>query len=292
MIQRATEKDLIRQTTLLASHTRLEITQAGLGVTDFSEVARKYDIQLEWGELPNCEDGYYSKDERKIILNSRVMNPERINFSFCHEFMHDRIEHDDNLLCLFADAHLQRDRQYETMERLCNAGAAELLMPSDNVRKLMREHGFSTTLIPELCQHFNTSSIAAAFQMVNCASHDCYLVIAEVQLVSPSMNNAQTSFVKVNPISVPRERLVIIYSAGSPTSQYPMARNIPIQLDHLIYTTLENEGKVVKGRDDIPRRNSSKRAWIVDCDALYFRGKVFAFFNVTQPISVYQLPLF
>jgi Zn-dependent peptidase ImmA (M78 family) len=289
LIQRATEKDLIRQSTSLASQTRLEILQAGLGVTDFSEVARKYGIQLEWGELPNGEDGSYSKDERKIILNSRIMNPERINFSFCHEFMHDRIEHDDNLLCLFADAHLQRDRQYETMERLCNAGAAELLMPSDNVRELMREHGFSTTLIPELCQHFSTSSIAAAFQIVNCASHDCYLVIAEPQRSVPTTNSTQSLMFNIQSVSSPQEQLVILYSGASSSAKYSIKRNQIISANHLLNDALRASEPVI-GMAKLPF--ASGNGWQVPCDALYFRGKVFAFFNVTQPISVHQLPLF
>jgi len=287
LIKPVTEKELVRQAGELAARTRREIEAAGLVITDFEQVARLFDVTVVWGELPAGKDGSYLKDERKIVLSTSVTTPERINFSFCHEIMHARIEDDDDLLSDFADAYRRSDE--EAMERLCNAGAADLLMPAENVRQIMVERGFSTTLIPELCERFGASSIAVAFQMVNCASHDCYLVIAENQLVQPTAVHNQISLLNIKPINVPQEQLVIIYSGASSAAKYSIKRNQAFSNNHFLCGAL-HANEPVRGDAKLPF--ASGNGWDIPCEALYFRGKVFAFFNRTQPMSSLQIPLF
>lgn len=289
MRRQVTVQELIRQTIALARSTRTEIERAGLPIADFSRVTEKFGIQLEWGELPNGEDGSYSKDERKIILDTGCMSQERINFSFCHELIHDCIEHDDDLLSLFADAHILPGTEYETMERLCNAGAAELLMPSEDVRQIMLEEGFSTSLIPELCERFTASSVAVAFQMVNCASHNCYLVIAENRIVHPNTTTVQQSLMGVKSIAVSHDELVIIYSGKSSSAKYSIKRNQVILPNHLLCAALHINVPIA-GRAKLPF--ASGNGWEVSCEALYYRGKVFAFFNTDSPLSNLQRRLF
>lgn len=288
-MQRVTDKELIRQAISLAQRTRIEIQEAGLQVTDFSSVVQKYDVQLDWADLPVGEYGLYSKDERKITLSIRVTNPESQNFNFCHEFTHDCIEHDNDLLSLFADAHIPPGSDYEVMERLCNAGSAELLMPSEDVRQVMLKQGFSTSLIPDLCERFEASSIAVALQMVNCASHDCYLVIAEPQIVSPSASATSTLMPIIEPDDIAREQLVIIYSGVSSVAKYSIKRRQTIPVNHMLYDALQTDNSV-RGDAKIPF--ASGNGWDVSCDALNFRGKVFAFFNVEMPPSTSQMRLF
>lgn len=287
MIQRVNEKRLIQLVCELTKRTRDEIEQTGLKPDDFLGIANKYEVALYWEELPLDNPGYYSKDECKIVLNNRIKNQERLNFTFYHELTHHLIEHNDEILTLLADAYISSD--YETMERLCNAGAAELLMPSEDVRQLMLEKGFSTTLIPELCERFGASSIAVAFQMVNCASHDCYLVIAENQIVQPTAVHNQTPLLNIKSINVPQEQLVIIYSGASPVAKYSIKRNQTLSNNHLLCESL-HANEPVRGDAKLPF--ASGNGWDVPCEALYFRGKVFAFFNRTQPMSNLQMSLF
>lgn len=287
MIQRVGEKQLRQLVCELAKRTRNEIDEAGLNPNDFQGIADKYDVTLCWEELPLDNPGYYSKDERRIVLNRCIKNQERLNFTFYHELIHHLVEHDDEILTLLADAYIVSN--YDTMERMCNAGAAELLMPSEDIRQVMLEHGFSTALIPELCERYNASSIAVAFQMVNCASHDCYLVIAETQRVSLTTEQCQTPMLNIEPINIPQEGLVIIYSGASSIARYSIKRHQVLPTNSMLYEALRvNES--VQGDAKLPF--ASGNGWDVSCDALYFRGKVFAFFNLNQPVSVHQLSLF
>jgi Zn-dependent peptidase ImmA (M78 family) len=118
VIERVTAHELIRKARELAKRTRCEISDAGLLPDDFEGIAQKYGLTLCWEQLPLNNPGCYLKKEKKIVLNTRVQLLERLNFTYDHEVMHDRIEHDDDLLSLLADAYIPSE---ETMiERLCN----------------------------------------------------------------------------------------------------------------------------------------------------------------------------
>jgi Zn-dependent peptidase ImmA (M78 family) len=70
----------------------------------------------------------------------------RRRFTFYHELMHHRIEHDDEMLSLFADATSQADEAL--MERLCDVGAAELLLPGADVQRLVQRDGLAPSTMP------------------------------------------------------------------------------------------------------------------------------------------------
>lgn len=273
MLKRVTEQKLVGSAIALATSTRREIIEAGLDMNDYNAIAALFDASVVFDDLPFGKDGSYLKDQRNIVLNKRVRNQERRNFSFFHELMHARIEDDPDLLSDFADAYKRSDE--ETMERMCDAGAAELLMSAQEVRQVMRTKGFSAALIPELCQRFQASSLAVAFQLVNLASHKCHLVIAE-----PLTNGHGQA-----------AELVIIYTGRSPAEdKYSVARGHALPERSLLYEVWQlGEGESKQAEDCIPFASGTE--WVVPCDAFRFRGKVFAFFNVEPSISPNQMTL-
>lgn len=277
MITRVTEEDLVRQAIELAVRTRRKIEAAGLHITDFHQVADFFDVTVSTGELPDGKDGSYLKDERQIILSSSLTSPERINFTFCHEVMHSRIEDDDDLLSDFADAHRRSDEA--AMERLCNAGAAELLVPSEDVRQLE----CSVALIPTLCEQFSASSLAVAFQMINCADDVRYLVIAEMRtvIVAPTT--------PLDPYNIIDERLVVAYGAKSPAAKYFIRRNRHLPTGHGLYAAIQHRDMVLKMEAEVP---IGENPWFMRCECLYFRDKVFAFFYEPPKVSPDQMSLF
>lgn len=270
MISRITEEDLAQQVVGLASHTYRKILSAGLHITDFEKVAELFNLTVKTGELPEGKDGSYLKDRRQIILSSKITTLERINFTFCHELMHARIEDDDDILSGFADAHRRSDEV--VMERLCNAGAAELLMPSEDVR----QYACSVALIPELCERFSASSIAVALKMVNCATDIRYLVVAEMRLVKIEM----PMFSQLNKFG---ESLVVAYGVKSPSAPYQIRRNRILPSGHGLYQAVEQPDQVLEIEADVP---IGKNPWPLPCDCLHYRQKVFAFFRERPKVEI------
>lgn len=281
-----TEQDLLKASIGLAEKTRREIDEADLPLDDFPAIARHYDIELIWNTLPDENPGCYVKARRRVVLDPSAQSPERLNFTFFHELMHDRIEHDDNLLSMLADAYIGSEDI--VIERLCNAGAAELLIPTFDLRKTLQACEFSTGSIPTLCEQYGASSIAVAFKMISTASHDCFLVIAEPRFVKPD-NHEIPMLLDVRPADA-QWKLVIIYSATSPgVTKYSIKIGQQLTFDHPIYDALSQSGQVVRGYAKIPF--ASGTSWSVGFDALFFRSKVFAFFHASPPVSASQLQL-
>jgi Zn-dependent peptidase ImmA (M78 family) len=285
MIERVGERALIRQVHALARRTRREIGEAGLRLDDFQGIADQYGITLHWGRPTGSLPGWYLKDVRTIVLDPRATLSERLHFTFGHELMHDRIEQDDDLLSLLADAYIRSDDT--TMERLCNAGAAELLMPSDDVQDMVQAYGFSTATIPVLCHRYHASSLAVAIHMASTASHQCYLVIAAPR--DARQEETSPMLVDVHATQA-RPRLVMRYTVASPSATYAIKRGQAVPADHLMYAAWQRSGETIRGRAHIPF--ASGTPWVVPCDASSFRGNVFAFFHVSDPVSADQMRLF
>ncbi|WP_263835074.1 ImmA/IrrE family metallo-endopeptidase [Salinibacter sp.] len=62
-------------------------------------------------------------------------------------------------------------------ERLCNWGAARLLMPKDLFQKSIREHGIGIDAAERIARVFKTSRLATLRHMVNCYPKRCGLII-------------------------------------------------------------------------------------------------------------------
>src|SRR5262245_38696357 len=95
---------LLHQVRHLAQATRHELCQAQMAPDDWRRVAQYYGLTLGWADLPWPQLGCYLLTEQRILLNPRGQGRVRRRFTFYHELMHHRIEHDDEVLSLFADA--------------------------------------------------------------------------------------------------------------------------------------------------------------------------------------------
>ena len=272
MIIPVTTRELLRQVRQLAQRTRAELVQAHLLPEDLWGIARHYGLTLGWGDLPATQLGCYLAAEQRILLNPRGQGRVRRNFTFYHELLHHRIEHDDEILSLFADATPTADEAL--MERLCDVGAAEMLMPGEEVQRTVQQHGLSPATIPLLCDRYQASSIAVALQMVHTATHRCALVIAAPARAGSGVWGGRQAG---RPWTPTGPRLVIQYTAASPTAQYTLPRGQPVSEAHPIAEAWTEAGTVVCGPAPLPVARGVGA--VVPCEALAFRRKVFAVFH-------------
>ena len=116
-------------------------------VTDIEQCFR---LQVCEEPLPLDKDGAFVEGEAKIIVNSNVTSVERRNFTFFHELTHHLVREDDDLYSYLHDAYVDPEAFDKTIEFLCNIGAAEMLLPRDQVRELIEHQGFSLKRVLEL----------------------------------------------------------------------------------------------------------------------------------------------
>ena len=101
-----------------------------------------------------------------------------------HEVTHHLINQNGELISEIHDATLNQEGEFDRqVERLCNIGAAEFLMPREKFTKLYKEKGFNVELIPFAASCFGSSTIATTIQLAQIAPNSCITAICEHGLV-------------------------------------------------------------------------------------------------------------
>lgn len=271
-------QELIRRVKL---SLKVDISTQYYGVDD--PVANHLGIKVKEQVVSFGNGGMYlpSRNPPEIVIDRRVGNQERLNFTFFHEVSHHLIRKDRELYGFLHD-HSPKDL-HSLLEHYCNIGAAEFLVPAKDVRKIIIERGFTIKLIQELDHIFQASKPAIAIQLAQCASHSCVVVVCEYGII-PQRNLDQNAFDVVEKSTQPQ--MFVRYSSGSPAYKYNTGRFIPVPKEHLIMTAYEDQS-LIKGRGNIPVH--SGKSWTNDCEALFYKGNVYAVFNVTAPPSSNQM---
>lgn len=272
-----TERDARHRLLWLVAQVKSEMQLAKppqyCGIHD--PVAKHLRIKVEeqvglWG------DGtYVPENPPRIVIDPTKGDQERLNFTFFHEVSHHLIREDDELYG-FLDDHSPQDL-HPALERYCNMGAAEFLVPESDVLQLIREQGFHIELISELDTIFSASKPAIAIQLAQCAQHQCIIVVCEYGKI-PRRNQAQIPI--RGAIKSTQQQLFVQYVSSSPSCKYKTGRFVPVPREHLITTAYQTQS-LVKGRGNIPVR--SGKIWPSDCEAFFYKGKVYGVFNLTPP---------
>lgn len=248
------------------------------GVRD--PVADFLGIQVVEKPMPLAEGQYIPSSPPQIVIDPTIRDPDRRNFTFFHEVTHHLIAQDDDLT-EFLNEYAYHD--YEgVLERLCNIGAAEFLIPAAHVRAAIEREGFAMRLLESLDHVYKASKPALAIQLATCAPHPCVVVVCEHGL--PHHARGQNLLFQSGPTRQPY--LFVQYAACSPSFAYSCGRFVAIPSNHLIASAYQ-ERRSLKGRASIPFMSGTE--WWVDCDAHFYLGKVYAAFNVTSPPSNLQL---
>lgn len=250
-----------------------------------SHIESQFSLQVYDASLPADKDGAYVEQESKIIINNRITSTERRQFTIYHELVHHLIRLDDDLYSYLHDAYSDSDDFERTIETICNIGAAELILPRDDVRNLVEKSGFSLGLLPELCHSGTVSGPAALIQLVECAPNQCYGIICENGIVPSAGYNDQPSFIDQEQTKT----LYILYATWSPAVKYPIARFTRIPKDHLLATGTSGQS-IVKGIARIPFRSGTN--WQTPCEVCSFRNNIYGLFHVTAPPNPEQPRLF
>ena len=246
-----------------------------------SDIESCFPIRVHEDNLPLDKDGAYIEQESKIVINKLVTSEERRQFTLYHELVHYMIRMDIDLYSYLHDAYPKTTDFDSTIELVCNIGAAELILPRENVRSLIDQKGFSLSLLLDLCQLGPVSGPAALIQLVECAPNQCYGIVCEHGILPILANSNQKTFVDQSPTNT----LYILYAIWSPTVRYPIARFTQISRDHILSRNASDQ-TISKGKDRIPFR--SGKNWQVPCEVCSFRNNIYGLFHVTPSPDVQQ----
>lgn len=220
---------------------------------------------IEQKQGSNASEGMYirsrrnSSEQRAIIVDVRVGDLDRLNFTFFHEVTHHLIEQNAELVEYLNEYAF--DEYEQVLEKLCNVGAAEFLTPANEIRAIIDERGFRISLIEELDQLYAASKPAIAIQLAQCAPHECVVVVCEYgKLPTATKDNA---LMDVGDGSI--DGLFTLYASGSPSFKYPVGRYVPIPQDHLLWAVYETRSPK-SGTANIPFQ--SRNPWSVNCERL------------------------
>ena len=243
---------------------------------NFDEICSGLGLIVKEGVFRLGTDG--SQSGKTIILNSRIKNKERKRFTAFHEVMHYLIGNDDYLISILNELTYSQMGEYDRqLEKFCNIGAAEFLMPSKEFRKLYEQKGFNVEMILYAAHHFKSSTIAATIQLAQVAPNKCITAICEFATngsISPETNLFNEKYCST------KRRLHVTYSAISPTAKYPLAKNTVIPNDHLIYDAFL-EDKAVEGKSWVPFRSGKNMP--CHCEALADGDRVYVLFHLNLP---------
>lgn len=235
---------------------------------------------------PFDEGEYIPANPPRIVIDPSDVDPDRLNFTFFHEVMHHLIRQDSHLYGFLHEHTPQNDQFKAAIDSYCNIGAAEFLIPSDEVQKAIAEHGFRITLIEDFDNRYPASKPAIAIQLAQCANHECFVVVCNYGEL-PRQTRGQKQLKGMPTTREPQ--LYIQYTASSPTNKYSISRFMPIPREHLLFHAYETQS-LICDKDAIPFRSGT--TWRAQCEAFFYKGKVYAVFNATDPQSPQQMELF
>ena len=251
---------------------------ASTEILDFDEVRSGLGLDVKEEPLSPEIDG--AIEGRTILINSRIQNEERKQFTRFHEVTHHLINKDEEVISVLHDATWNQNGEYKKqLERLCNIGAAEFLMPCEEFTKLYKKKGFSVELISFAASHFGSSTIATTIQLAQVAPNSCITAICEYGLIPKETAPSQSDlFDEEN--RTPKPKLHVVYSASSPTMKYWLARDSNIPNDHLIHQAFL-EAQHLEGESHVPFRSGNQMP--CDCEALPDKDRVYVLFHLTPP---------
>jgi hypothetical protein len=289
-MQICTEQEARQRVRELVQRTKAGVGLQGapryLGVDD--PIVDYLGLIVKEEPLPLGDEGQYIPGHPPIIVTDpRISDPDRLNFTFFHEVSHHLIRQDDELYSFIHEYTSANDKHFDAaLERYCNVGAAEFLIPAEEVRKVIEEQGFSIKLVEHMEPIYPASKPAIAIQLAQCATHQCFVVVCEWGQM-PQQQKPQASF--LSPVNS-GPQLYVLYASSSPSTKYPIGRFVPVPSDHVIALAYQSQNAV---KDVAPILfRSGNRGWKCECEAFYYKGKIYAAFNVSPPTSPKQLRLF
>ena len=125
-----------------------------------------------------------------VVINSGISYPGRKNFTIAHELGHFEIKGHDELEYCCSSKNINVFRSEKVYEYEANRFAAELLMPEEKIKEIMKRNPFSFTTVKLISKNFATSITSAALRAVRLTQDPCAMVVSTDNRVLWSQKSA------------------------------------------------------------------------------------------------------
>lgn len=183
-------------------------------------------------------DGLLNDDQ--VVVSTEVQLTSRVEYTVFDEIMHFLLIEDGELYDYLNEVQRKDPRSFDaTIERWCQMGAAEFLIPRSQVNSYIAKEGYSVDLIERIANINGASIAATAIQLAVCAPVDCYVVICRYGR---------------SPVSPHGTTLYVEQATRRLGAEFPMARGTMIPPDHLFREVWESR-QPLSGPSYIPFRS-------------------------------------
>lgn len=249
------------------------------------QLAVELEISISFGQLGPEQEG--AAFVENIVVDPKIGVKARQRFTAYHEIVHHLIRRNNELYSILHDQY-QKDKDHTNIiERLCNVGAAEFVIPRGSVFAAIEEEEFSISLVRSLSRVDEISPTAVCVQLASCAKHGCIATICKMASPPNAGRSDLLGQMKTGMV------LQVDMAISSPRTKYGIARGSLIPGGHLFYDAYKAvKNDIVSGKAQVPNRHN--RSWIEDCEAMRIGNQVFGVFNLEPPpvINQNQLRLF
>lgn len=253
----------------------------------FNKICSDLGLDVKEVALPDGIDGML--EGKTILVNSKIHSEERKRFTLFHEMMHHLINEDGILISELHDLTINEKEHYgKQLEKFCNIGTAEFLMPRRAFTKLYQEKSFNVELILNAADHFKASTIAATIQLAQVAPNECIATVWEYGPLPNNSTRLQDSLFTTENEFTNKTKLHVIYSASSPAASHRwLTKYTTFPDDHLINQAFRNDEML---KDECYIHFPRWREECI-CEALPYKNRVYTLFHLTPPPSSEQMPL-
>lgn len=153
-------------------------------------IADSEGVRYKHKAYPDKWDGMlvFNGDQRGILVNTRIDNPARHNFTFAHELGHYFLNHQpsfskDGQLGIKCNVS-ETATEHKGREAEANRFAVELLMPEDRFRLLMLGAEIDFALIAGLAIEFMVSKQACSYRLVELTQKPCIVIFSKHEKIT------------------------------------------------------------------------------------------------------------
>jgi Zn-dependent peptidase ImmA (M78 family) len=195
---------------------------------------------------------------RSIIYNPSAPRA-RVAFSIAHEISHTFFPNSITG-ARFRNICANESKEANELERLCDLGASELLMPISAFQSAAGDGGFSLSSLPALMQHFGSSFEATAFRLAS--AHPGFAVAGLLRYrlrvgeerQKRASSQAQLFLIDSQPASSepqPKYRRQSIHLSELCQDDHTVRWNKSFPVDSVVYSAATNDAIQV-GREALP----------------------------------------